>query len=72
MNKRFIKVIFINLIIFTIFIVIVELIFGSWIQKNNLYTNLSIARDYTAKFDIQKLYSSKNDYINYSVDENGF
>ena len=33
---------------------------------------MSIARDYTAKFDIQKLYSSKNDYINYSVDENGF
>jgi hypothetical protein len=48
--KKFIRVLFINFIIFLFLIIIIELIFGGWFSDRNRLNNLGVLRNIKVKY----------------------
>lgn len=68
--KRVINILLFNLLLMSIGILILELIFGSWIKQGNL-NKLNIIRDRTIKYKIGDLYESPLKWATYTRDKFG-
>ena len=65
------KVIFINLFLILLITLIIELIFGNWLEENRI-NQLNIIRDQTLYYNIGDLYETNNKKITYTRDRFGF
>lgn len=68
--KRFISILLINVVIILIGILICELIFGNWINQDNL-NKLNIIKDKRIRFKISDLYESPHKTATYTRDKYG-
>ena len=76
-NIKFLKILSINLFIFILLTIIVDLLFGEWrknfITQRNYFQIPSLIKDTTLKYDARWIYSSKEPIsIIYYRDKNGY
>lgn len=69
-SKRILFMVSINLLILGIGVAIAELIFGGWINEENV-NRLNLIRDCTLEYDASELYSGTSPTIKYSRDKHG-
>jgi len=66
------KVVGINLTVFVFLTIILELIFGGWLNKENYLNGLMITRNRVLKFDLNGLYPYDKEVIDVTKDKFGF
>lgn len=68
--KRAVGIFLVNLAVLGVGIVIVELVFGTWFNPNNL-NRLNLIKDMTFSYDVSGLYETASPNIKYSRDRYG-
>jgi lysophospholipase L1-like esterase len=68
--KRILKIMAVNAVLFIVGIVVIELMFGGWLDTRRL-NRLNILKDCELKYDLSNLYKDPNQIITYSRDKYG-
>lgn len=68
--RHFINIVLVNLLIFILGIVVLELVFGDWFGSPDL-NKLNIVRSTKLKYDVRQLYDYPHSFITYTRDNNG-
>ena len=68
--KRIVSMIFVNLFLFCVGIVLLELVFGAWISPDNL-NRLNLIEGRIIRYDVSGLYDAPSPVIQYSRDRYG-
>lgn len=69
--KRILSILLVNLVILSVGLVMIELLFGAWLNPKNL-NRLNLIKDQVFHYDVSGLYETPAPIIQYSRDENGF
>ncbi|MDA0323965.1 MAG: hypothetical protein O2923_14785 [Verrucomicrobia bacterium] len=68
--KRVFAILFVNAVIFLVGLVLLELIFGGWLDARKL-NRLNLVRDSVRRHDVSGLYEASDPIVNYSRDKYG-
>ena len=68
--RRILAIVFVNVVLLCLGIVLVELVFGGWIDEHRL-NRLNILRDCRREYDISELYTASDPKIIYTRDRHG-
>lgn len=68
--KRILGIFLVNLAVFSVGIVIIELLWGAWLNPKNL-NRLNLIKDQALKYDVSGLYETASPIIKYSRDKYG-